>query len=290
MTNNTTLSGRKVMAIVAVIAAIATLIAIPGFGKTAMTGVIKAALAGVEEYGDTAAKLVSFMFPFLVALSMAAATMLLLLSFPIYRGEYWGRPLAVGMLAIICITGAYIFGPVMVTTSSYGPIAAAFMLLGLIPYFIILLYETSPRKDKLVNFFVFLLLGVTTATGFTNGFSGMHKYQGATGGDPSIIITGYHYAYAIGIPIEWTGAVLVVIGIPLLAGRVRAGWWLTTGGTLAILFGTIVFHLAHPNNFFLAGIVVTLITLVVINLPTVIQVLLDGENRVKDQFVPPLGM
>lgn len=80
MTNNTTLTGRKVMGIVAFISSLLTLLAVPNFGGKAVNGVIRAAMAGAEENGDVASLLISFMFPFVIAASMAAATILLLAS------------------------------------------------------------------------------------------------------------------------------------------------------------------------------------------------------------------
>lgn len=287
MTNNTTANGRKVMAFFVLVAALLTITTIPTFGKQAMTGVIKAALAGVEENGDVAALLVSFMFPFMVAASVVSASILLLLVFPIYWGHYWARPIGLGLLSIICIAGAYIWGPVMVTTPNLALSALAFMFVGLIPYFTVLLGEKSSGVNKLISFFVFLLLGVTIAAGFTNGFSGMHKFFGATRLDPLMVTTEQYFTYAVGIPLEWIGALTAFIGIPLLAGRVKAGWWFAAGGVLSMLVGTIYFHLSHPNGFFLAGIVVTSITFILLLLPKVIKELL-GVNTDKSQFFPSL--
>lgn len=285
MTNNTTPTGRQVMAAIAVLAGILCLTIIPMFGGTAMDVVMKSGWARVADNGAIAPKMVSFFFPFWMALSMVAGTVLILAARPIYKGEYWARPLALGMLAIPSITAAYFFGPIMVTARQLAPQALTMMAIGLIPYFTILLYERTSLSDKLSNFTVFLLLGIMAAGSFTNGFSSLHELLFRP--DPKIFTAAQH-GFALGVPIDFLGIILVIIGIPFLAGRTRIGWWLCSIGTLAIFIGTFIFYLSKGNSFYLAGLTVSLINLVLLHLPQVGGRVLSDQQPTGKLFTPPL--
>ena len=116
--------------------------------------------------------LVSFFYPFWSTLSVVAGLVLLVIALPLFRGERWTRGLALLCLAVPAIGGAYMLVPWLNFVGSVQggfPPAITIMMIGLIPYFTILLADKVDRTQKIVDFLVFLMLGVTAAENFANG-------------------------------------------------------------------------------------------------------------------------
>jgi len=111
----------------------------------AMDAVLKGAAIKIPASGNpllrTAPQIVITFFPFWTGLSMAAGIALMLIALPIYKGERWARPMAIGLLVIPSITGAYLSGPVMFFGQSAVRNFVAVMIIGLVPYFLVLLWR-----------------------------------------------------------------------------------------------------------------------------------------------------
>jgi len=105
--------------------------------------------------------------------------------------------------------------------------------------------------------------------------------------DPSLF-TAEYYGYALGIPAVWIGVVLIMAGIPLLAGRSHLGWWLASIGTVGILLGTLNFYLHHYSAWFIGGIVIALASLIMLVVPRLGGSLIDYRNDAP-QAIPALN-
>lgn len=288
MENNATRNSRLIVALFVVLAGILLIVFLPSSGMKAMDAVLKGAYMKIEATGNptltAAPKLVKFFFPFWSGLTMVAGTVLLLLALPIYRGERWGRPIALGMLAIPAIGGAYMLGPIMFFAKPALNVSVYFMLIGLIPYFLILLYQNISGKQRTIYFFIFTLLGVTAAYNFGNGHSSLRQLMSALTNNPQAV----DHAYALGIVANWVGVILVLIGIPLLAARTRSGWWTSTIGISAMFIGTGQLYLSHTSTIeFLVGTLMAIVTLLLLVTPSIGGALLNSSQKQK-QCIPPL--
>ncbi len=248
MTNETTARDRLILAVIALIAAILLMTWVPASVISAMEATLKGAVAKIAATNNPlfapAPLLVTFFFPFWGALCVVAGAALLVLAYPIYRGDTWARPAAVGLLAIPSITGAYMTGPIMAFAPDARTQFMIVMAVGLIPYFALLLWEKSSWRRKLANLVVFLLLGVTAAWTFSNGHSSLRMVLArpqAYAFDASL------FGYVFNIPVIWAGVLATIIAIPLLAARTRAGWWLATSAVVIMLVGTIGLYVTHSN-------------------------------------------
>lgn len=288
MQNKTTPTGRLVMVLIVVIAGILLITLLPSLGMKSMDGVLNGAYMKIDKTGNpallAAPKLVKFFFPFWSGLGMVAGAALLLLAYPIYRGEKWGRPLALGMLAIPSVAGAYMLGPIMFFAKDALWISALFMLVGLIPYFIVLLYEQNSGKQKTINFFIFTLLGVTAAYNFGNGHSSLRQLMSSLIENPKAV----DHSFALGVVVNWVGVILILVGIPLLAGRMRSGWWTATIGIFAMFFGTGQLFLGHTSTVeFIVGTSMAIVTLILLIMPSIGGTLIDLKEGEK-HFIPSL--
>lgn len=261
--------GSQGMAIVAGIAGLLSFTVLPFMIARAMSAVLEGAAVKIPASGNpliaTAPRIVIAFFPVWGGLSIAAGIALLLVAWAMYKGEAWARPAAIGLLAIPSITGAYYSGPVMFFGKSALPIFILIALLGLIPYFTLLLWGKASAGEKAAKFFVFLMLGVTAAWSFSNGGSSLRMFWARAEYYP---LDASNTGFIMGVPVIWTGVLATIVSIPFLAGKTRAGWRLAVVGVSIILMGNLILRVTHPGTKeFLIGIIMAVVTLALLFIP-----------------------
>lgn len=257
------------MALVAALAGVLSFTVLPFMIAQAMTAVLEGAAIKIPASGNpliaSAPRIVIAFFPVWGGLSIAAGIALLLVAWAMYRGESWARPAAIGLLAIPSITGAYYSGPVMFFGKSALPIFIIIALLGLVPYFTLLLWGKSPAGEKIAKFFVFLMLGVTAAWSFSNGGSSLRMFWARPEYYP---LDASNTGFILGVPVIWTGVLATVVSIPFLAAKMRAGWRLSVVGLGIILMGNLILRVTHPGTKeFLIGIIMAVVSLALLFIP-----------------------
>lgn len=278
MTNNTSATGRKVMALTVIIAGLICIGVIPKLAMNAQAVILLNVYKFVEQSGNpalmAAPKMVTFWYPFWSALTMVAGTILIFLAGSINRGEYWSRPIALGLLAIPCVAGAGLIGPIVKFATDHMMYAVAIMVLGLIPFLIILLYEQSSNKLKAINFVVFMAIGLTAAWNFGNFHGGFRILWSFLITDPRYMI----YSFAVGTPVVLIGVILAMVGIPLLAGRSRKGLWLVASANALFIVGTGTIMLGNTQTLeFYVGTAAGLLTLLLLLSPKIGGQLVDHK-------------
>lgn len=265
MVNDTTAKGRLISAISAAMTGILMLTIVPIYGKEITNSIMKSLWIMFEKNGDptprAAIDLAATYMPMWIGLTVFAGAILLFLVRSIYKGEYWARPIALGLVSITAVTGAFMFGPVMNSSKHLAIKDIVIILIGLIPFVIFLISEKSSVKNKLKNVTLFLLMGIAVAFSFTNGFSAIHEITSRV--DPKFY-EGEFFTYAYGFPIIWLSSFLVIAGIPLLAGRSKVGWWLTTLGFVGMITMLAMFSIVNPNPFYIGNLTLTVIILLLL--------------------------
>lgn len=272
MTQQVSKKDRTILTVVAAVFGLLSFTVVPFLVFKAMDAVLKGAAVKIPAANNpllvTAPKIVITFFPVWAGLSVAAGLALLaVVAWAINKGEGWARWAAVGLFAIPSITGAYLSGPVMFFAKSAMPMFFAVMLIGLIPYFTILLWGKAPAGEKIGKFFLFLMLGVTAAWSFSNGGSSLRMFWAR----PEPYVLGIsQYGFIFGIPVTWIGVVVTIIGIPFLAGSTQKGWRLVLVGVACLLMGNFILRLTHPAvKEFLYGIVMALVSLALLVIPAI---------------------
>lgn len=265
MVENVTSRDRVVMAVVAVIAGILMLTAAPNMIIAAMDAVLKGIAVKLPTIPNpdvkAAPQIVTLFFPLWGALTMVAGVTLLAITLPLYRGERWARATAIGMTAIPAIAGAYLSGPIVYFAKNAMALFLLIMTIGLVPYFVLLLWGRASTGEKVGRFFLFLALGVTAAWSFSNAGSSLRILMSRA--DFSAL-----YVFLLGVPVAMIGVIAVIAAIPLLAARTRAGWWLATAAVVVMLAGTIGLFVTHPNVAeFAQGIAMAVGSLVLLLIP-----------------------
>lgn len=213
--------------------------------------------------------LVSFFFPFWGTMSVVGGITLLIIAYPLYRGERWTRGLALLSLAIPAMGGAYMIVPWMNFVGSVEggfPPAVMIMALGLIPYFALLLGENVDKTQKVVEFLVFLMLGVTAAENFANGHAAFRILFGHP--KRPLFAEGIAITY-FGWLMLWVGMALCIAAIYLLGQKKLSGWYAGLIGGIVTLIGSGATHyVRHATLDYLYGALmgVSLIVMFVIPL------------------------
>ncbi len=233
---------RQIVLALVLIAAI-FMIAVEPFLVDAMLDVIQPAqVARFEKFTaegnpqaplvEPAAYLTGFFYPFWMSLAMFAGLVLLLIAKPLYNGAKWARALTLVCLSMPAIGGAYMLVPYLNFVGEGIPPALIIMAFGLIPYFTVVLVEKNDLMQKVLDFYIFLMLGVTAAETFANG----HAAHRVLAGHPAIPI----YAEGIFIltparNVAWIAAIVLIAAIYFMSLRKEIGWYLAMAGGLAAM-------------------------------------------------------
>jgi hypothetical protein len=241
-----------------VLAAILMIVWVPFISFDMVNPIVTAQQARIEKFtaeGNPQAPLlaytvwlVSFFYPFWGTMSTIAGLVLLVIALPLYRGERWTRGLALLCLAVPSMGGAYMIVPWMnfVGSAQGGfPPAVIIMMIGLIPYFAILLAEKVSLPQKMVDSLVFLMLGVTAAENFANGHAAFRILFGHP--KRPLFAEGIAITY-FGWLALWVGMALCIAAIYLLGQKKMSGWYAgLIGGLVTVVASGATHYVRHTR-------------------------------------------
>ncbi|MGD9677571.1 MAG: hypothetical protein AB7V16_04265 [Vulcanibacillus sp.] len=178
---------------------------------------------------------VGFFFPFWTSLTMLAGVVLLFIVKPMYNGEKWARALTLLCLAIPSAGGAYMLVPYLNFAKVGISNGLYYMAVGLISYFVVVLVNNTTAKQKAIDFWVFLIMGVTAAESFSNGHAGFRIVDGHI--DRPFYADGIFILFPTYF-IGFTACLLLIIAIYYVGMRSIKGWYIALiAGTAAGLIG-----------------------------------------------------
>lgn len=254
-------STRRVIALVMVISALIAIFAIPLLTKQGLDDIIPQQQARFEKLSASETQqdkvtakliedtpyLVSLFFTIWMGASVAACFVVLVIASAYNRGEEWTRGVALLCFAIPSAAGAYMLIPWInfVGFGSGFPPAVPIALLGLIPYFTILLAEKTDGMQKLINASFFLALGVTAAHSWTNSHAAL-RLQWMHPARPNWPET--LWVLWLGPQTMWWGSLFLILAILFLGLRKQAGWYLALAGGLIIFFTNAWIHLLRGTT------------------------------------------
>jgi hypothetical protein len=198
--------------------------------------------------------LVSFFYPFWMALAMFGGVVAIVISRAFYRGEGWAKGVGLLATAMPSMAGAYMLIPWInfIGFDKGSPLPIYISLLGLIPFFAILLAEESGTQTKVVNFIVFLLLGVTGAHSFTIGHASL-RFQWMHPARP--LWPEGTWVLWLSTQFLWLGTISLALAIFFLGIRKKAGWYLGLIGGIVVMIAGYWTHLIRgtTSDYILAG-------------------------------------
>ena len=220
--------------------------------------------------------LVSFFYPFWGTMSVIAGIALLVIVIQVLNGKEWARGLALLCLSIPAMGGAYMIVPWMnfVGSKEGGfPPAIIIMTIGLIPYFTVLLAEKVDGKQRIADFLVFLMLGVTAAESFANGHAAFRILYGHP--KRPIFAEGISITYFGWLGL-WVGTGLLIAAIYQLGARKEKGWYSALIGSIVVMVVSGATHyVRHATLDYLYGSLMGLSLVVMLVIPFFKQRLLN---------------
>jgi len=224
--------------------------------------------------------LVSFFYPFWGTMSVLAGITLFVIAKALYDGKVRARGLALLCLAVPSIGGAYMIVPWMnfVGSKEGGfPPAVLIMFIGLISYFAVLLVDRGDLKQKVVDFLVFLMLGVTAAESFANGHAAFRILFGHP--KRPIFAEGIAITYFAWLGL-WVGFAMLVVAIYKLGSRKISGWYLTlTAGAIIMVVSGATHYVRHATLDYLYGAAMGLSLVVMMLIPLFKERLLNAYKE-----------
>lgn len=286
---STSRNTRLVVVTIVVIAAILMIAVVPFIGFGMANPVAQGQLARIEKFKaegtpemavqaallELTPWLITFFYPFWSLLSLVAGIALLVIAKDLYNGEKWARGLALLCLAIPSMGGAYMIVPWMNFIGSVKggyPPAVTIMMIGLVPYFTLLLLEKGDWMQKIVDFLVFLMLGVTSAESFANGHAAFRILYGHP--KRPLFAEGISITY-VGWLGLWISAALTIAAIYLLGNRKLSGWYYAyIGAWVAIIAGGATHYVRHATNDYLYNVLMGVSLVIMLLIPVFKQRLL----------------
>jgi hypothetical protein len=283
---------RLVVVSLIVLAAILMIVWVPFIGFDMSNPIVQGQQARIEKFKaegtpemavqaallELTVWLVSFFYPFWSLLSLVAGIALLVIAKDIFNGEKWARGLALLCLAIPSMGGAYMIVPWMNFVGSVKggfPPAVIIMTIGLIPYFALLLFEKGDWMQKVVDFLVFLMLGVASAESFANGHAAFRILYGHP--KRPLFAEGIAITY-VGWLGLWIGAALTIAAIYLLGNRKLSGWYAgMIGGLVTLVASGATHYVRHATNDYLYGALMGLSIVVMLVIPFFKQRLVEEK-------------
>ena len=290
MLSATPRNSRLIVITLVVIAAILMIVWVPFIGFDMVNPIAQGQQARIEKFKaegtpemavqaallELTPWLVSFFYPFWSMLSLVAGIALLVIAKDLYNGEKWARGLALLCLAIPSMGGAYMLVPwINFVGSVQGgfPPAVIIMTIGLIPYFALLLLEKGDWMQKIVDFLVFLMLGVASTESFANGHAAFRILYGHP--KRPLFAEGIAITY-VGWLGLWIGAALTIAAIYLLGNRKLSGWYYgLIGGLVTLIASGATHYVRHATNDYLYGALMGLSLVVMFLIPVFKQRLLN---------------
>ncbi|MBC8331687.1 MAG: hypothetical protein H8E28_06875 [Anaerolineae bacterium] len=278
MSQQTNSQVRKIVIGIVLIAAILMIVYIPFASFKMVNPILGYQLERIEQFKaeenpswpllTLTTWLVSFFYPFWGTMSVLAGIALLAIAKALYDGKVWARGLSLLCLAIPSMGGAYMIVPWMnfVGSKEGGfPPAVLIMTIGLIPYFAVLLAEKGDLKQKVVDFLVFLMLGVTAAENFANGHAAFRILYGHP--KRPMFAEGIAITYFGWLGL-WVAFGLLVTAIYKLGTRKTSGWYLTLiAGAITIVVSGATHYVRHATLDYLYGAAMGLSLVVMMLIP-----------------------
>jgi len=203
-------------------------------------------------------------------------------------------------------------------TISGMPSVAPVLFINLAIYYVILFSDTDSIKNKLLKFVPFTFMGVVSGMVFMNGQHGVRYFihipgnfiknaQGLIVGNPSpppitdplsSVITNLEHldwvtfeplaqpilyspqtlALLLGGFLLYAASVLLIIAIPLMAMKKKAGWYIASSTALATAFVSVQGFFVRNSTEWLQGGMLSLLLFVILMLPVFKQFLIEeGE-------------
>nr|MBN1228383.1 hypothetical protein [Anaerolineae bacterium] len=225
---------RLVLAVLAVVFGIFMFAVQPFITQNSLDPVLEELMVVVQERPQflSGLSLFTFFYPLWRALIFIGGITMIILAPFIYKGEEWTYPVGLTAYAMPSIGGMFMFLPYVSWVGGF-PLPMIITFVGLAGFWTLLLLKKSNRMQRLVDFLVFTFIGMLAAHSFVIGIGAARQLMTRPG---KPLYEGIEWwVLTMTGDIDWIGAALLVIAIPLLAMRKKSGWLMALIAAFSIL-------------------------------------------------------
>jgi hypothetical protein len=231
---HTTVRARWLMAATAVVVGLFLIAALPWIVQVSLERVLSALIEVSKERPqfESGVSIFNFFYPLWRAVGFVAGVSLLVLAAPMVRAEAWTYPTALVATAVPSISGMFMFLPYISWVGGF-PLPMVISWVGLVGFWLILLIPGSSWAERGVKFAVFTFVGMLATHSFTLGI-GSQRMLATRPLHPMYVGVEWWILTLVG-EVDWIATLLLLLSIPLLAMKKRAGWWIALTASLAVL-------------------------------------------------------
>lgn len=283
MSNELSLTTRRVVLGLVIVAALLFIIALPSMTTNMInkidTGLYKSievlkAEGTPESLAKAAGRSVAvwqIALQYLVwaNLIFVAGVTILAVAKPFFDGKAWARGLVLLCLAVGAITGAYTIQAwiniALRANPDGGLPSMTLMLVSLIPFFTIVLATNKKRVQKTIDFFIFLLIGMGSGAAF---LVSVHAFKAVYSFPQKPLLAG-------DAPTLWfamlVASFLLLASIYQLGAGRNSGWYTAFIGSVTMFLTSAGTHffVRQPNNNYLYTALGFIVLVVLLMIPAV---------------------
>ena len=231
----TSATNRALMTGLAVVIGLFLVLAVPLLVQNSLDPVLEELMVVVEERPQflSGISLFTLFYPLWRAFCFVAGITLLVSAPSILKGAEWTLPVALTAYAMPSIGGMFMFLPYVSWVEDSFPIPIVISMVGLVGFWAMLLLRKSDRMQKIADWLVYTFIGMLATHAFVIGIGAARQlmtrpakplYQGVE-----------WWILTMSGDINWIGSLGLVIAIPLLILRKKAGWYVAVISALSIL-------------------------------------------------------
>ena len=225
---------RKLLAILAVVIGLFMIIIAPILVQISLDRVLASLVEVSKErpqYGS-GIPLFALFYPPWRAIGFVAGVALIAIAPMIYRGKAWTYHVSLAAYAVPSISGMFMFLPCVSWVEGF-PIPMALMWVGLLGFWAMVFLRKAERITKIAEFLVYTFVGMLATHSFVIGI-GAQRMLLTRPGQPLFNGVEWWILTRVG-EIDWIGALMLYVSIPLMALRKPFGWRIALIATVAIL-------------------------------------------------------
>ncbi len=279
---------RQIVVAIVLLCAILMLFYLPFLVKEPLAQVQEAQQVRIDKFyaeGNPQASLISttqdlvgWAWPMWTSFTMLGGLILFFIAKPLYLGARWAKGLTLLCLAMPAMGGAYMSVPFMNFVGGVPIFGISFVIVGLIGYFAVILMDNATVKNKLIDVWVFALLGVTGAEAWSNGHAAHRIIDGHS--DKPYLPDGI-FLLAPTRNISWIALILLTLAIYYVARRKMTGYYLALiGGASAGFIGFVTQYVRTATYDYLYQGLMGLALVITLLIPVVKARLVQEEKEI----------
>lgn len=259
---------RTVLAALAVVIGLFLLIGVPFLVLNSLDPVLEELLVVVKERPQflSGLSLFTLFYPLWRALSFVAGAALLVSVPAIRQGQGWTLPVTLTAYSMPAIGGMFMFLPFISWVEDSFPIPLIIAFVGLIGFWATLTLRNTDRLHKIADVLTFTFIGMMATHAFVIGIGAQRQLM--TRPSKPLYEGLEWWILTMTGDINWIAAAGLLVAIPLLIMRRKAGWYLAVIGAVSILLIDAPAQLIRTNTLdYLYGSLLAIGLLLWLNIP-----------------------